>query len=133
MSQWLDVCSVDDLVAHSGVCALVEETQVALFYMPEDNAIFAGTIPDTSRSAVTRKSDPGQIFAINNFDPFSLINILSRGLIGDIQGEPMVSSPIYKQHFSLKTGICFEDETVKVDSYGVRIEGNRVEVNLGAA
>ncbi len=107
MNQWLDVCSVDDLVPHSGVCALVEETQVALFYMPEDNAVFA----------------------INNFDPFSLINILSRGLIGDIQGEPMVSSPIYKQHFNLKTGQCFEDDNVKVGSYGVRINGDRVEVD----
>jgi len=108
---WVDVCSVDDLIPHSGVCALVEETQVAIFYMPEDNAVYA----------------------INNFDPFSLINILSRGLIGDSKGEPMVASPIYKQRFNLKTGICLDDETVKVDSYGVRIEASRVEVNLGAA
>ena len=108
MSQWIDVCGVDDLVANSGVCALVEQTQVALFYMPEDDAVYA----------------------INNYDPFSLINILSRGLIGDVQGEPMVSSPIYKQHFSLKTGLCLEDDTVKVDSYAIRIEGERVEVNL---
>lgn len=104
---WVDVCSVDDLVANSGVCALVKETQVAIFYMPEDSAIYA----------------------INNYDPFSLINILSRGLIGDSKGEPMVASPIYKQRFNLKTGVCLDDETVKVDSYGVRIEGNRVEVN----
>ncbi len=105
---WVDICSVDDLVPNCGVCALVEETQVAIFYMPEDNAIYA----------------------INNYDPFSLINILSRGLTGDIKGEPMVSSPIYKQHFSLKTGVCLEDETVKVGSYGVRIEDGRVAVNL---
>ncbi|MFW5446891.1 MAG: nitrite reductase small subunit NirD [Methylophagaceae bacterium] len=107
MNTWLDVCSTNDLVANSGVCALVEDTQIAIFYMPEDNAVFA----------------------INNYDPFSLINVLSRGLIGDIKGEPMVSSPIYKQHFSLKTGVCLEDESVKVGSYGVRIEGNRVEIN----
>jgi len=108
MNKWVDICSVNDLVPHAGICALVEQTQVAIFYMPEDQTIYA----------------------INNFDPFSLINILSRGLIGDIQGEPMVSSPIYKQHFSLKTGQCFEDGTVKVGSYGVRINNDRVEVNL---
>jgi len=108
LNQWVDVCGIDDLVAHSGVCALVEETQVALFYMPEDSSIFA----------------------INNYDPFSLINILSRGLIGDVQGEPMVASPIYKQRFNLKTGQCFDDESVQVDTYAVRIEDNRVEVNL---
>ena len=107
MSQWIDVCNIDDLQPNSGVCALVEEKQVAIFYMPEDDAIYA----------------------INNYDPFSHINVLSRGLIGDIKGEPMVSSPIYKQHFSLKTGLCLEDEDVKVDAYAIRIDGERVEVN----
>jgi len=111
MSSWIDICSVDDLIPHSGVCALVDDKQVAIFYMPEDNAVFA----------------------INNYDPFSLINVLSRGLIGDIKGEPMVSSPIYKQHFSLKTGICLEDENVNVDTYAIRIDGDRVEVNLRGA
>jgi nitrite reductase (NADH) small subunit len=111
MSQWVDVCSTDDLQPHSGVCALVDDQQVAIFYMPEDNTVYA----------------------INNYDPFSHINILSRGLIGDIKGEPMVSSPIYKQHFSLKTGVCLEDETIKVAAYAIRIEGDRVEVNLNGA
>ena len=111
MSTWIDVCSIDDLIPHAGVCALVEETQVAIFYMPEDNTVYA----------------------INNYDPFSLINILSRGLIGDIQGEPMVSSPIYKQHFNLKTGQCFEEDTVKVDTYMIQINNDRVQIKLGAA
>jgi len=111
INKWVDVCSIDDLQPNSGVCALVENQQVAIFYMPEDNAVFA----------------------INNYDPFSHINILSRGLIGDIKGEPMVSSPIYKQHFSLKTGLCLEDESVNVDAYAVCIEGERVKVNLNGA
>jgi len=108
MSQWVDVCSINDLVADSGVCALIEETQVAIFYMPQDN----------------------EIFAINNYDPFGKVHVLSRGLIGDIKGVPMVSSPLYKQHFNLKTGVCFEDETVSVEAYATRITGDRVEVNI---
>ena len=108
---WIDVCSINDLIPNSGICALVEQQQVAIFYMPEDNAIYA----------------------INNYDPFSNINVLSRGLIGDIKGEPMVSSPIYKQHFSLKTGVCLDDESVTVNAYAIRIEGDRVEVNLKEA
>lgn len=111
MSQWIDVCSEEDLQPDSGICALVEDTQVAIFFMPEDNAVYA----------------------INNYDPFSSINVLSRGLIGDIDGEVMVSSPIYKQHFSLKTGQCFEDDSVKIDAYGIQIEGGRVQVNLTGA
>ena len=33
----------------------------------------------------------------------------SRGIVGDLQGEPVVASPIYKHHFSLITGRCLED------------------------
>ena len=110
MSKWIDVCGVDDLQINSGICALVEGEQVAIFYMADNS-----------------------IYAINNYDPFGKVHVLSRGMIGDIKGEPMVSSPLYKQHFNLKTGVCFEDETVKVANYDVRIVDNRVEVNLNGA
>jgi len=108
MSKWIDICAVTDLQADSGVCALVEGKQVAIFYMPKDNAVYA----------------------IDNYDPFGKVHVLSRGLIGDIKGEPMVSSPLYKQHFSLKTGQCFEDEAVKNDVYAIRITGDRVEISI---
>ncbi len=106
--SWIDVCSKNDLQPNSGVCALIDGQQVAIFYMPENDAVYA----------------------INNYDPFGKVHVLSRGLIGDLKGEPMVSSPLYKQHFSLKTGQCFEDENVKVPVYSVRINNDRVEVNL---
>lgn len=108
MSKWIDICALDDLQADSGICALVENKQVAIFYMPKDNAVYA----------------------IDNYDPFGKVHVLSRGLIGDIKGEPMVSSPLYKQHFSLMTGQCFEDETVKNDVYAIRIENKRVEISV---
>jgi NAD(P)H-dependent nitrite reductase small subunit len=108
MSQWLDVCSVDDLQPNSGICALVEDKQVAIFYMPEEKAVFA----------------------INNYDPIGKANVLSRGMIGDINGVPMVASPLYKQHFNLETGACMDDETVKVEAYAIRINGERVEVSI---
>ena len=40
MAQWQDVCSVDDLQPDSGVCALVDGQQVAIFYMPKDKAVY---------------------------------------------------------------------------------------------
>ncbi len=109
MSNWIDICPLDDLQPDSGVCALVEDKQVAIFYMPKDNAVFA----------------------VNNYDPFGKVHVLSRGLLGDIKGEPMIASPLYKQHFSLLTGKCFEDESVCIPVYAVRIEDNRVAVSLG--
>ena len=108
VSQWVDVCSKNDLQPDSGICALVDDKQVAIFYLPKQE----------------------EIYALNNYDPFGKANVLSRGMVGDIKGEPMVASPLYKQHFNLKTGLCFEDETVKIDAYNIRIENDRVEVNL---
>ncbi|MCF7970469.1 MAG: nitrite reductase small subunit NirD [Methylococcaceae bacterium] len=108
MSHWIDICPLEDLQPDSGVCALVEDQQVAIFYMPKDNAVFA----------------------VNNYDPFGKVHVLSRGLLGDIKGEPMIASPLYKQHFSLLTGQCFEDESISIPVYAVRIENHRVAVSL---
>jgi nitrite reductase (NADH) small subunit len=108
MTQWVDVCGIEDLQPNSGICALVSGKQVAIFYMPEDEAVYA----------------------IDNYDPVGKANVLSRGMIGDLNGEPMVASPLYKQHFSLNTGVCLDDDSVKVDAYPIRISGERVEVNV---
>ena len=108
MTGWQEVCRVDDLQPDSGVCALVKGQQVAIFYMPKDKAVYA----------------------INNFDPFGCAHVLSRGLIGDINGQPVVASPLYKQHFNLQTGVCLEDETVTIPTYAVRIENGSVQVSM---
>jgi NAD(P)H-dependent nitrite reductase small subunit len=108
MAGWQTVCSVDDLQADSGVCALVNGLQVALFYMPKECAVYA----------------------INNYDPFGHANVLSRGIIGDINGQPVVASPLHKQHFNLNTGVCLEDETVILPTYAVRIESGCVQVSI---
>ena len=108
MNEWTDVCHIDDLQPDSGVCALVAGQQVAIFYMPNER----------------------EIFAVDNYDPFGKANVLSRGMIGDIGGVPMVASPLYKQHFNLNTGVCLEDETVKIEAYDIRINNDRVEVKV---
>lgn len=109
MSEWIIVCQVDDLEPDSGVCALVDGRQVAIFYIPKIQAIYA----------------------VDNYDPIGKANVLSRGMIGDIQGEPVVASPLYKQHYSLKNGVCLEDESVRIGVYDVRIDENgQVEINV---
>ena len=107
-NKWIDVCGVDDLQPDSGICALVDDKQVAIFYMPKEQAVYA----------------------VNNYDPFGNANVLSRGLIGDLDNVPMVSSPLYKQHFNLLTGECLEDESVRIEAYAIRIENDRVEVSI---
>jgi nitrite reductase (NADH) small subunit len=108
MTQWQNVCNIDDLQPDSGVCALVEGQQVAIFYMPKDSVVYA----------------------ISNYDPYGNANVLSRGIIGDINGQPVVASPLYKQHFNLQTGNCLEDETVTIPAYAVRLENGSVQVSI---
>ncbi len=118
MAKWLDVCKVDDLQPDSGVCALLDGEQVAIFWM----------LPALSEA----EGADAKIYAVGNYDPFGNANVLSRGLIGDIGGQPVVASPLYKQHYNLQTGVCLEDETVKIPVYAIRIENLRVQVDLSS-
>ncbi len=108
--QYIEICAQDDLIENIGQCALVQGKQIALF----------------------RLSDCEQIYALGNYDPFSEANVLSRGVVGDLNGQPVVASPIYKQHFNLATGVCLEDETVVLETYPVRITDGRVAVGIVA-
>ena len=78
--------------------------------------------------ALFRLQGTGRIYAIANHDPFSAANVLSRGVTGDLKGQPVVASPIYKQHFNLQTGQCLEDPNVQVQTYPVRIIDGMVQV-----
>lgn len=103
--QFIPVCNIDDLVPGRGACALVNGVQVALFRLPR-----------------------GSVYAIGNHDPFSGANVLSRGIVGDLKGELVIASPIYKQHFSLVSGQCVEQADVRVPVYPVRTLRGRIEV-----
>lgn len=105
-SLWYPACRLDDLVAGSGVCALVNGQQVAIFYLPGE------------RQA---------LYAIDNHDPIGGANVLSRGIVGDIGGELVVASPLYKEHFSLVDGRCLEKEYA-VRVWPARSNGDQIEV-----
>jgi len=104
-ARWAAVCRLEDIVPNTGVCALVDGRQVAVFRL-NDNSVYA----------------------IDNRDPFSRANVLSRGIVGDLKGELVVASPVYKQHFSLATGQCLEDPGVRVAVFPVRIDGDAILV-----
>ncbi len=107
--SWQPVCAREDLVPGSGVCALVGGEQVALFYLPAEEQ---------------------QVFALANRDPIGDANVLSRGVVGDIDGRLVVASPLYKQHFDLLTGACIEQEEVQVGVHSVRLDGDSVLMKL---
>ena len=54
-----------------------------------------------------------QFFAIDNVDPKSQASVLSRGLIGSLGEHIVVASPLYKNHFDLRTGECLESPSCR--------------------
>ncbi len=103
--SWHSICALDDICMDTGVCALLEGRQIAVF----------------------RTAAHG-LHAIDNFDPASDANVLSRGIVGDLDSEPVVASPLYKQHYSLVTGRCIEDPALSVKVFPVRVLENQVWV-----
>lgn len=78
----------------------------------------AALLPDGTQIAVFLLSD-GSLHAIGNIDPFSAAGVLSRGIVGDRAGTPVVVSPVYKQAFDLRTGECLDDPSVSLPVYRV--------------
>ncbi len=95
---WFTVCELARLLPGRGVAAL---------------------LPDGRQAALFRDRS-GKLYAIDNRDPFGGAAVLSRGLTGTHQGRPFVASPLLKQRFDLETGVCLDDESVRVATYEVR-------------
>jgi nitrite reductase (NADH) small subunit len=107
--HWHDVCAIDDVLAGTGVAALVEGEQIA----------------------IVRTRD-GLLAALSNFDPFSQAFVIARGIVGDRGGVPKIASPIYKQSFSLETGECLDDPSVRLPTFPIRAVGSRILIALPA-
>jgi nitrite reductase/ring-hydroxylating ferredoxin subunit len=59
--------------------------------------------------------------------------VLSRGLLGDANGEPKVACPQHKKTFSLRTGACLSGDVPALRTFPVRVDGERVLVELPPA
>lgn len=112
MSQWYTACAIADLVEGSGVCALINGQQVAIFYLPKEEQ---------------------KVFAIDNYDPIGKANVLSRGIVGDVQKNLVVASPLYKEHFNLLNGRCLEKPEYRVRVWPTQIVGDQIQVQQPAA
>ena len=106
-NQWVTVCKLSDIQPNTGVCALVNDEQVAIF----------------------RIGNTEEVYALGNYDPFSKAYVLSRGIIGDRKGILKVASPIYKQNFNLKTGECLDDESVSIPNYPAKVVDGLVQIS----
>jgi nitrite reductase (NADH) small subunit len=110
---WVPVCALSDLEVERGRAALLGGTQIALF--------------------LTRGADgrEGRVYAVSNFDPFSRANVISRGIVGTRQDAPTVASPMFKQVFDLRTGVCLDaqgKEPVSLHSWPTAVDDGIVLV-----
>lgn len=114
---WVRACRLSDLSIGRGVGVLGPDfEQVALFRVPA---------AESDREAAAGRS---KLYAVGNIDPFARAAVMSRGLTGDRDGEPMVASPLGKQAFSLRTGVCLDDDSRSLPSYAVIVRDGVAEV-----
>jgi len=99
-TKFVPVCKLEDIVPSTGCAAMVDGVQVA----------------------VVRSPDGSEVFALGNFDPFSKAFVIARGIVGSRDGVLKIASPIYKQNFDLRTGVCLDDASHALPVFPVRIE-----------
>lgn len=105
-ATWITVCEKSSLNPNTGICALVGNEQVAIFW-----------------ESITKG-----LFAVANFDPIGEANVMSRGIVGSLGGALVVASPLYKQHFDLRSGECLELPEHRLKTWDVREHEGLVQV-----
>ncbi|MCP3802546.1 nitrite reductase small subunit NirD [Allokutzneria sp. A3M-2-11 16] len=87
----------------------------------------AALLPDGGQVALFRTTD-GAVHAVGNLDPCTGAAVLSRGILGDRAGRPVVISPMLKHTFDLSTGECVDDPLVAIPVYPARVVDGVIEV-----
>ncbi|MEC3952331.1 nitrite reductase small subunit NirD [Nocardia sp. CDC153] len=104
---WTQACRLDYLIPGRGVAVLLKGGRQAALFLTEG----------------------ATLFAVGNIDPFGRAAVMSRGLVGDRGGVPVVASPLLKQAFSLLDGHCLDDDSISLPVYAVRVVDGVVSVS----
>jgi nitrite reductase (NADH) small subunit len=102
---WVSICPYERLEPERGVAALVGGAQVAIFL-----------------------THTGNLYATANYDPYARAYVLSRGIVGTRGDAPTVASPMHKQVYDLRTGVCLDQPDLAVRTYPIRCRDGMVEV-----
>lgn len=106
--RWQEICGLEDIPEQAGIGARLGRQSIALFR-------FGKTV-----------------YALDDIEPGSRARVLSRGILGDAAGEPMVISPLYKQRIRLRDGRSLENGEPAVRAWPVKIENGKVWVGNDA-
>ena len=102
LTDWVHVGNVGDFPIDGGRAIKYGATQIAVF----------------------RFESRDEWYATENTCPHKREAVLSRGIIGDQQGEPKVACPLHKKTFSLQSGKCLSGENYRVQVFPVRVDGD---------
>ncbi|RTZ18307.1 nitrite reductase small subunit NirD [Vibrio aquaticus] len=106
IKEKVKVCDLSDLPPYQGRAAIISGEQVALFNVPNIG-----------------------VYAVQNWDPIGKAHVMSRGIVGDVNGHLCVASPLYKQHFRLDNGECIERPENRLKCWKVDVESGAVVVS----
>ncbi|WP_081692760.1 nitrite reductase large subunit NirB [Pantoea sp. AS-PWVM4] len=99
---WSAICEQSAIPASAGMGARLGNQRVALFR-------FGDTV-----------------YALEDIEPGTQASVLSRGILGDVAGEPVVISPLYKQRIRLRDGQSLDNPQHQLRCWPVRLEGGQV-------
>lgn len=102
--RWQEICNIDEIPEQAGIGAHLGRKPIALFRFGKN------------------------VYALDDREPGSRANVLSRGILGDAAGEPVVISPLYKQRIRLRDGCQVENGEPVVRAWPVKIENGKVWV-----
>lgn len=102
--RWQAVCTLDEIPQEAGIGARLGGQHIALFRFGK------------------------AVYALEDREPGGSVSVLSRGILGDAGGEPVVISPLYKTRIRLRDGRQVDTGEVAVRAWPVKIDGDRVLV-----
>ncbi|MDL5512255.1 nitrite reductase small subunit NirD [Arenibacter sp. M-2] len=108
VSRWFKAAPVEKFPKNGGACVKYKGMQIAVFNFTRE----------------------GTWYACQNLCPHKMEMVLSRGMIGEDQGEPKVACPLHKNSFSLKTGKHLNGDLNRIATYPVKIEGDFVYIGF---
>ena len=106
--SWVNVGTVHDFPSNGGATIKYGKVQIAIFNF----------------------ASRGEWYACQQMCPHKKAFVMSRGIIGDIEGIPKVACPMHKKNFSLESGECLSGGEYALQVFPVRVEGEDVYLNL---
>jgi nitrite reductase (NADH) small subunit len=105
---WFKAAAVEKFPNNGGACVKYKDKQIAVFNFTRE----------------------GTWYACQNLCPHKMEMVLSRGMVGEDQGEPKVACPLHKNSFSLKTGKHLNGDLDGIATYPVKIEDGFVYIGF---